>query len=154
MACGILTVGAAFGWLSTGLPGTSYVETILPAALLSGLGMGLAVTPLTAAVLAAVADPDLGEASAVNDAGSRLGGVVAIAVVPALIGAGGGRGLAGALAHGYQPAMIALGALCAAAAAVTAVFVADDRANAPRLAAPAPHHGSAIPVPDDRARTA
>jgi hypothetical protein len=39
--------------------------------------------------------------------------------VPALIGAGGGRGLAAALSHGYQPAMIALGGLCAAAALVT-----------------------------------
>jgi EmrB/QacA subfamily drug resistance transporter len=146
MACGILAVGAAFAWLSTALPGTSYADTILPSALLSGLGMGLAVTPLTAGVLAAVADPDLGEASAINDAASRLGGVVAIALVPALIGAGGGRSLAGALAHGYQPAMIALAALCAAAAAVTAVFVADDRTEAPRLAAPAPHHGSALPL--------
>ena len=71
MACGILTVGAAFAWLARSVPGTSYVETILPAALVSGLGMGVAVTPLTAAVLAAVADADLGEASAVNDAASR-----------------------------------------------------------------------------------
>ena len=76
-------------------------------------------------------------------------------MIPALIGAGGGRALAVALVHGYQPAMIALGALCAAAAAVTAVFVADDRADAPRLAAPAPHHGSAIAMPsEDRVRAA
>ena len=67
-----------------------------------GLGSGVAVTPLTAAVLAAVSDADLGEASAINDAASRVGGVIAI--VPALIGASGGRSLAGALAHGYQPA--------------------------------------------------
>jgi hypothetical protein len=40
---------------------------------------------------------------------------IVTAIVPALIGAGGGRGLAAALAHGYRPAMIALGGLCAAA---------------------------------------
>jgi hypothetical protein len=50
---------------------------------------------------------DLRAASAINDAASRVGGVIAIAIVPALIGASGGRGLA----HGYQPAMIAMGGL-------------------------------------------
>ena len=48
-----------------------------------GPGSGLRVTPLTAAVLAAVSDADLGEASAINDATSRVGGVVLIALVPA-----------------------------------------------------------------------
>jgi hypothetical protein len=107
--------------------------------------MGLAVTPLTAAVLASVPDADLGEASAINDAASRVGGVITIAVVPALIGTGGGT-LANALVHGYQPAMVALGGLCAAAALVTGAFVTGDRAKAPpiRVAPPAPHHGCAI----------
>ena len=71
---------------------------VLPGALLWGLGLGLSVTPLTAAVLAAVGDADLGEASAINDAASRVGGVIAIALVPALIGATVGTSLADALA--------------------------------------------------------
>ncbi len=100
---------------------------------------------LTAAVLAAVSDADLGEASAVNDAAARVGAVVAIALVPALIGAGGSS-LERALADGFQPAMIALAAVCAASALVTAVFVSDERATAPRLAPPAPHHGCALPI--------
>jgi EmrB/QacA subfamily drug resistance transporter len=153
MVVGILIVGAAFIWLSTAHTGTSYVATILPSALLWGLGMGLAVTPLTAAVLAAVADADLGEASAINDGASRVGGVIAIAVVPALIGTGGGT-LANALVHGYQPAMVALGGLCAAAALVTGVFVTGDRAEATpiRVAPPAPHHGCAIATRGQEAR--
>ncbi len=87
MTSGILAVGAAFFWLSGVHSGASYVGTILPATLLWGLGIGVAVTPLTAAVLAAVRDADLGEASGINDAASRIGGVIAIALVPALIGA-------------------------------------------------------------------
>jgi EmrB/QacA subfamily drug resistance transporter len=145
MVTGIVIVAAGFLWLSRVHAGVSYVEAILPSALLWGLGSGLAVTPLTAAVLAAVKDRDLGEASAVNDAASRLGGVVAIAVVPALIGAGG-AGLTHALAHGYQPAMAALAGLCAAAALVTGLFVTNDRVDAPRVAPPAPHHGCALPM--------
>jgi hypothetical protein len=63
----------------------------------------LKVTPLTAAVLAAVTDDALGQASALNNAASRVGGVILIALVPALIGATAGYSLAGALAHGYLP---------------------------------------------------
>ena len=84
-----------------------------------GAGLGLAVTPLTAAVLAAVRDSDLGQASAINDAASRVGGVIAIALVPLLIGAGAGGTLAGSLADGYRPAMLVIGALCVAAAVVS-----------------------------------
>jgi hypothetical protein len=48
----------------------------------------------TAGVLAAVEDTDLGAASAINDASSRVGGVVMVALVPALLGAGDAHSLA------------------------------------------------------------
>ncbi len=145
MASGIVCVGAAAAWLSNVEPGAGYADAILPPVLLWGLGLGLTVTPLTAAVLAAVTDTDLGEASAVNDAAARVGALVMIALVPVLLGAGG-RGLARSLAHGYQPAMIAVAVICAAAALVAAVFVTHERAVASRLAPPAPHRGCALPT--------
>jgi EmrB/QacA subfamily drug resistance transporter len=129
MVSGMLVVAAAFFWLAGLRSGESYAEAILPPALLWGIGIGIAVTPLTSAVLAAVGDADLGEATAVNDAASRLGGVVVIALVPALIGATAGLGLGDALVRGYQPAMIVLGGLCIAAAVIAGVFVADDRGH-------------------------
>ena len=143
MASGIVVVAAAFAWLSAAERGASYAGDILPGVLLYGLGLALAVTPLTAAVLAAVKDPDLGEAAAINDAAARVGALVAVALVPALIGATGGSSLAGALGDGYQPAMVAIAGLCVAAAAVTVLFVSDERARGPRFAPPAPHHGCA-----------
>jgi EmrB/QacA subfamily drug resistance transporter len=153
MVAGILVIGAGFGWLSAAHPGEGYAAAILPGALLWGVGSGLCVTPLTAAVLAAVSDADLGEASAINDATSRVGGVVLIALVPALIGATGGRSIVRALAHGYQPAMIVLAALCAAAALVTALFVSDNRRPVLRLAPPPRCHGCAVPIPGPTPRT-
>jgi MFS family permease len=151
MVAGILALAAGFGALSMAHPGQGYAAAILPGALLWGLGTGLCVTPLTAAVLAAVSDPDLGEASAVNDATSRVGGLVVVGLVPALIGASGGGSIAHALVHGYQPAMIVMAALCAAAALVTGLFVTDSRPAAPRLVprlAPPPRcHGCALPTP-------
>jgi EmrB/QacA subfamily drug resistance transporter len=147
MVAGMLAVAGSLALLSQADPGAAYASAILPGVLLWGLGIGLAVTPLTAAVLAAVGDTDLGEASAINDAASRVGGVVAIAVVPALIGAGTG-GLAGALADGYQDAMIVMAGLCVAGALVTAVFVSDARADAdaPPLTPHPQVHGCALPL--------
>ena len=131
MVAGILAVALGFLWLSAAQPGASYVESILPPAMLWGIGIGVAVTPLTAAVLAAVSDADLGEASAINDAAARVGSVVVIALVPLLIGAGAVANLADALEHGYQPAMIAMAVMTALAAVIAAAFVSDQRATAP-----------------------
>jgi EmrB/QacA subfamily drug resistance transporter len=145
MTVGILIVAAGFGWLSAADPGQPYAEAILPGALLWGLGIGLAVAPLTAGVLAAVDDTDLGEASAVNDAASRVGGVVLIALVPVLLGAGSSRSLGPPLAAHYQSAMVTMAALSVVAAAVTAVFVSRGRAAATPVPAATPRvHGCAV----------
>jgi hypothetical protein len=45
-----------------------------------------------------------------------------------------------------QPAMIVMGALCVAAALVTAVFVSDQRARRHRIVARAPEAGYAEPI--------
>lgn len=111
-----------------------------------GLGIGLAVAPLTAGVLAAVDDSDLGEASAINDAASRVGGVVMVALVPALLGAGITGGLGRPLANNYQSAMLVMAGLSVAAAIITALFVAHGRITTNRLAAATPRvSGCALP---------
>ena len=148
MVAGILLVGVSQVWLARLHPDSGYVSSILPAALVRGVGLGLAVTPLTAAVLAAVGDADLGEASAINDAASRVGGVVAIALVPVLIGVNAGSSLADALATGYEPAMVVIGGLCAGGALVAGLFVSDKPAVAPRMAAP--DRGCALPILDPK----
>jgi MFS family permease len=146
MVVGILLVAAGLGWVSAAHRGESYAAAILPGALLWGIGIGIAVTPLTAAVLAAVPDTDLGEASGINDASARVGGLMVIALVPALIGATGGDTLAHALGGGFQPAMLIMAGLCGVAAVISAVFVSDERRRAPSSAARAPDHGSTLPV--------
>jgi MFS family permease len=155
MSGGILAVAVAFLWLAQAGAAGSYARTILPGALVWGIGLGLVVTPLTAAVLAAVSDADLGEASAISDVASRLGGAVMIALVPALIGVQSGNSLTAALAGGYEPAMVILSGLCVLAAAISAIFVQDTRTPGPRFAPPAPYHGCALPdvATPGRART-
>lgn len=146
MAIGILIVAGGFAWLSSASPGDSYPQAILPGALLWGLGIGLTVAPLTAGVLAAVDDTDLGEASAINDAASRVGGVVLIALVPVLLGVGGSNDLVQPLAHRYRTAMLVMAGLSVVAALITFGYVARGRPSATRLPATPRVHGCAVPV--------
>jgi hypothetical protein len=147
MTAGILAVAVAFIWLAYAPHAWTYAGAILPGVLLWGLGLGLTVTPLTAAVLAAVTDADLGEASAISDVAARLGGAIMTALVPVLIGVQAGRGLAGAVAHGYGPAMIILAGLCVVAAMISAIYVQHSRTAGAPFAPPAPYHGCALSDP-------
>jgi hypothetical protein len=148
MAAGILLTAGAFCWLSTARVGQSYAQAILPGAILWGLGIGVAVAPLTAGVLAAVEDTDLGAASAVNDASSRVGGVVMVALVPALLGAGDAHSLAAPLAAHYQTAMLVMAGLSVAAAVITAVYVTRSLPPTARRTIVTPRiHGCAVPEP-------
>ncbi len=137
MVAGTLCISGSFLWLSTVSAGDGYAEGLLPGALLWGVGLALTVAPLTAAVLAAVSDDDLGEASAVNDAAARIGALLLVALVPVLVGVGDGE-LGPALADGYRPAMLVMTGLALAAAVVTALFVTDRPAPPPAPAAVPP----------------
>ena len=67
-------------------PGDEYLTAVLPAVLVFGLGMSITVAPLTAAVLGAVDERHLGVGSGTNNAVARLGGLLAVAVVPSVAG--------------------------------------------------------------------
>jgi len=67
-------------------PGDSYVAAVFPGVVVFGAGLTLIVAPLTAAVMAAVDAHNLGVGSAINNATARIGGLLAVAVVPALAG--------------------------------------------------------------------
>jgi EmrB/QacA subfamily drug resistance transporter len=86
MTVGPIVVGIGMLMYTLIKPGASYFTSVLPAAIVFGLGLSLTVAPLTATVLAAADDTDLGIASGVNNAVARLAGLLAVAVLPTAVG--------------------------------------------------------------------
>ncbi|MFE5616860.1 MFS transporter [Streptomyces sp. NPDC056524] len=66
----------------------SYVEDVLPATVVLGLGLTVVVAPLTATVLASVDVARAGLASGINNAAARAAGLLAVAALPTLAGMG------------------------------------------------------------------
>ena len=66
-------------------PNPNYVTDVLPAILVFGLGLSATVAPLTATALNSVPEHQVGIASGINNGVSRVAGLLAIAVLGALI---------------------------------------------------------------------
>ncbi len=77
----------------------SYVADVLPAILVFGLGLSATVAPLTATVLDSVEERHVGIASGVNNGVSRVAGLLAIAVLGAVISASFGSSIDGNLGN-------------------------------------------------------
>lgn len=85
MTIGPLTVGLGMLLFTRIQPGSHYATAVLPATLVFGFGLATTVAPLTATVFAAVGPDELGVASGVNNAAARLAGLLAVAVLPAVV---------------------------------------------------------------------
>ncbi|MEV7608431.1 MFS transporter [Microbacterium sp. NPDC089320] len=80
----IMAVGALMLlWVSEDF---SYWSQVLPAMIVLGLGLSLTVAPLTSAILGAIDESRSGIASAVNNAVSRVAGLLVVAMISTIIG--------------------------------------------------------------------
>ncbi len=124
MSVGPIVVGAGLALLARTTTETSYLSGVLPAVLLFGLGLAITVAPLTATALSSVPDTHAGLASAVNNDVARIGGLVAVAILPALAGIDGTSYLHPAeLAGGFRTAVYIAAGCCAAGGLLAAVGI-------------------------------
>ncbi len=110
MTAGPLIAAAGVALMARIVPGATYLGAVLPAVVAFGVGLAITVAPLTAAVLSAVPDAYAGTASGVNNAISRVAGLIAVAVLPAAAGIDAGPGQP--LGPGYALAMLITAVVC------------------------------------------
>jgi MFS family permease len=86
MTVGPVLMGLAALLLLTVSPEFSYWTQVLPSILLFGVGLTLTVSPLTSAILGSIETERSGIASAVNNAVSRVAGLIVIAMLAVIVG--------------------------------------------------------------------
>ncbi|HSJ43458.1 MAG TPA: MFS transporter [Euzebyales bacterium] len=125
MTVGPVVAGLGITLLSRVQEGASYLTGVFPAIAVFGVGLGIAVAPLTTAVLAAAEERHSGVASGVNNAVARSAQLLAVAVLPVVVGlTGDAYNDAEVFAQGFADAMVISGA-AVASGGVLAFFVID-----------------------------
>ncbi|CAA9244875.1 MAG: Uncharacterized MFS-type transporter [uncultured Acidimicrobiales bacterium] len=131
MTAGPLLTAAGVLLLSRVAPGTQYLSGVLPGVVVVGLGMSLTVAPLTAAVLAGADAEQTGVASGVNNAIARLGGLLAVAAIPAVAGIRSDLPIAATLDRGFERGLLVAAGLTAAGGLIAAALVRRTAAVEP-----------------------
>ncbi|HEY5319899.1 MAG TPA: MFS transporter, partial [Galbitalea sp.] len=86
MAFGPILAGIGYLLMLSATAHVDYWTELLPGVLLFGLGLSATVAPLTAAILGSISEQQSGIGSAVNNAVSRVAGLVAIAFLGLIVG--------------------------------------------------------------------
>ena len=119
MATGLALQAGGLAWLAAiSTPTVPYLD-LVPAFMLSGIGMALFFAPVANVVLGSVRRDEEGKASGANNAIRELGGVFGVAVLASIFTSHGGYATPQAFVDGLTPALyvgatvVALGALAA-----------------------------------------
>jgi len=114
LSVGPLLAGVGFAVLAATAARPDYWTGVFPGLSVLALGLGIAVAPLTDAVLGSVSEAYEGAASGVNNAVARLAGLLAVALAGFVLAPG-------EIAGGYRVAMIAAAAGATAAGLIGAL---------------------------------
>jgi EmrB/QacA subfamily drug resistance transporter len=129
MAVGLGLQAIGLGWLAAvSTPTVPYAE-LVPAFVISGIGMALFFAPVANVVLSAVRPREEGQASGANNAIRELGGVFGVAVLASVFSSYGGYESGQAFVDGLVPA-VWVGAVVVALGAVAALFIPRKRREA------------------------
>ena len=134
LVTGLALQAIGLGWLAAVVSPTVPYSALIPAFIVSGVGMSLFFAPVANTVLGSVRRDQEGIASGTNNAIRELGGVFGIAVLGAVFSARGGYTSGAAFTSGLSAA-VWVGA-AAVAVAVGAALLLPRLRRAPSVAAP------------------
>jgi len=126
LATGLALQAIGLGWLAVVASPTVAYTTLVPAFVISGVGMSLFFAPVANVVLSSVRRDQEGIASGANNAIRELGGVFGIAVLGAVFSAHGSYATGTAFVSGLAPA-VWVGAAAVAVASAAALFLPGVR---------------------------
>lgn len=127
MSAGPAVAGVGLLMLAGIGPGARYVTDVLPGVVVFGLGLSLTVAPLTATVLGAAPTEHAGAASGVNNAVARTGGLLAVAVLPLVVGlTGSDYADPSAFTDGFRQSMFVCAGLLGAGAVLALARIRSD----------------------------
>jgi EmrB/QacA subfamily drug resistance transporter len=126
MAVGLAMQAIGLGWLAMISSPTVPYGSLVPAFVVSGIGMALFFAPVANVVLSSVRREEEGKASGTNNAIRELGGVFGVAVLASVFSRYGGYESPEAYVDGLVPAVWVGGAIVAAGAAA-ALFIPRRR---------------------------
>jgi EmrB/QacA subfamily drug resistance transporter len=134
LATGLLLAAIALAYFVRLPADGHYLQDVLPALVLSGVGLALTFVPMTIAGLTGVESSDAGVASGLINTSRQIGGAVGLAAVSTIAitaassGAGDGSAAAAAsLTHGFQVSFAVLAVLAVAGAVLVAAFIEPRR---------------------------
>ncbi|MEU9290884.1 MFS transporter [Streptomyces sp. NPDC048275] len=155
---GLLVAAAGMFWFATLKADSSYAGHLLPAMLVTGIGLGMSFVPLTLGAVSGVDHQDTGMASALLNTAQQIGGALGLAVLSTISTSAADdklpqaasalyRGLAvkdfplvaragEALTHGYTMAFVAAGVVFLAGVAVMFAAVNAGKQHHAEGAAP------------------
>jgi EmrB/QacA subfamily drug resistance transporter len=127
LTIGAVLAGAGLLLMARIHPGDRYLPGVLPSLIVFGVGLAALITPITATVLASVDAQHSGIASAVNNALSRLGQMIAVAALPLAAGLSGSAfENPASMAAGFPVAMTVAAGASFAAALLAWTTISDD----------------------------
>ena len=122
MTVGPIVSGLGTLWLLTVTVPTDYWTQLLPGILLFGLGLSITVAPLTSAILGSIKSAQAGIGSAINNAVSRIAGLLAVAAIGVFVGTS-------VTLEGFHAGMIICASLLIVGGIVSAVGIKNPTRN-------------------------
>lgn len=152
MALGPLVAAAGFLLMTSVDEAFDFWTQLLPGLVVFGLGLSMAVSPLTAAILAAVDPAQSGIGSAINNAISRIAGLIAIAFTGVIVSLGersDGNAVGAIDFGGFRQGALVVAALFAVAGVISWAGIRNDECDYRRVSAKAAAgcHDRAAPPP-------